>query len=73
MTPQLKERLLRYLLVFAAAFATTELANADNILNAHGLDAVKSAAIAAIIAGLIAGVDAVKAKLVPAAKKLLEK
>jgi hypothetical protein len=56
----LKSRLLHYLVVFGAAFGLSLLLNADHILNAHGLSALKSAAAGALIAALVAGVDALK-------------
>jgi len=61
-----KKKLIHYGEIFAAAFAVTALANVDNLLNAHGLDAWKSAVVALAIAGAKAGLDAVKAKI-PAA------
>lgn len=57
----MKKKLIHYGEIFAFAFAVTALANVDNLLNAHGLDAWKSAVIALVIAGAKAGFDAIKA------------
>lgn len=44
-------RLLHYSDIFAAAFAMSLLYNQQHILDAHGLNAVKSLAFAAAVAG----------------------
>jgi hypothetical protein len=55
-----KKNLVHYAVIFGAAFAVTALANTDHILAAHGLNALKSAAVALVIAGLKAGFDALR-------------
>jgi hypothetical protein len=45
--------------VFAAAFAVTALSNAHHLLDAHGLDALKSAGEALLIVSAKAGLDAI--------------
>lgn len=58
-------RLEHYAAIFAAAFAVTLVANAQHIMDAHGLDALKAAAVAAVVASLKAGYDALTAPLRP--------
>lgn len=57
----MKKNLVHYLVIFIAAFGVTALTNSDHLLDAHGLNAVKSAALALVVAGLKAGFDALKA------------
>jgi hypothetical protein len=60
----MKQNLIHYAVIFAAAFGVTALSNYDHLFAAHGLDALKSAAIGLVIAGLKAGFDALKVALV---------
>jgi hypothetical protein len=60
LTSPLAKRVLHYVEIFGAAFAVTILVNGEGILNAHGLSAIKSAAVAALIAAVKAGWDAVR-------------
>ena len=61
----MKKKLIHYCEIFGAAFAVTALANADHLFAAHGLNALKSAAVAVLIAGAKAGYDAVKSAVTP--------
>jgi hypothetical protein len=63
----LRNKVVHYAEIFGVAFGITLLFNAENLLNAHGLSAVKSAAVAAVVAGAKAGIDALKAKFKPTA------
>lgn len=65
----MKQNLIHYAVIFGAAFAVTALANVNHLLDAHGLDAWKSAAVAIVIAGAKAGFDALKAQFPSAAGK----
>lgn len=62
-----KKRAAHYLEIFAAAFAVTALVNADHLLAAHGLDALKSAGVALVVAAVKAGVDALRGAVVKTA------
>lgn len=53
-----KKKLLGYAEIFGAAFAVTALVNVENLFNAHGLNALKAAAVAALVAAAKAGYDA---------------
>lgn len=64
----MKKKLVHYAEIFGAAAAVTGLVNADHLFAAHGLDALKSLAVGLVIAAAKAGVDAVKAAVIPVAK-----
>lgn len=59
----MKRITISYIETFAVAFGFTALANVEHILDARGLDALKAAAFAAILAAIRAGVLAVRIRL----------
>lgn len=64
----MKKKLIHYAEIFGAAFAVTALVNADHLLAAHGLDALKSAAVGLVVAAAKAGVDALKSTVAKTAE-----
>ena len=59
----MKRIILSYLETFAIAFGLAILANGESIMGAGGWSAAESAAAAAILAGVRAGVLAVRIRL----------
>lgn len=62
-----KGRVLHYADIFLAAFAASLLYNKQHLLDAHGLNAAKSVAFAASVAGAKAVIEAYRKSQAPAA------
>lgn len=60
---RIRRRFAHYADTFLAAFAIALVVNADHVLDAHGLDALKSAGVAALITAAKAGIEAVRATI----------
>ncbi len=59
----MKSRILHYVEVFAASFGLTLIVNAEHVLDARGLDAMKAALVALAITAAKFGLSEVRKRL----------